>query len=263
MKRLIIASAVAALVGCSTTSVPLNTVTSPTPAVTKDQTIAAAGKVDSPLTIDLPSWYIKPPASTDDYIWFAGTGYSSDLAMSREKAVLDSQMKLADTINGAMNAMVKQQKSDNAGSVVTDKTSITVKKIIANTVMTGYRIEDSRVLCENRNYRTFVLVRYPIGDANRLLKDRLQRESQSNDSDEALQRELDREVAPPSKSRTIGALTPAPSIQVTPAPVVQLAPSATTVAPVNLLQTNNAEYNQRRADALQKPGAVVMHTTIN
>jgi hypothetical protein len=159
-----------------------------------------------------------------------------------------------------MNAMVKQQKSDNAGSVVTDKTSITVKKIIANTVMTGYRIEDSRVLSENRNYRTFILVRYPIGDANRLLKDRLQRESQSNDSDEALQRELDREVAPPSKSKTIGALTPAPTIQVT--PVAQLAPSATTVASVNLLQTNNAEYNQRRAEALQKPNAVVFQETI-
>lgn len=259
MKRLIIAGAVAALVGCSSTSVPLNTISSPTPPVTKDQTIAAAGKVDSPLTIDLPSWYIKPPAATDDYIWFAGTGYSSDLAMSREKAVLDSQMKLADTINGAMNAMVKQQKSDNAGSVVTDKTSITVKKIIANTVMTGYRIEDSRVLSENRNYRTFILVRYPIGDANRLLKDRLQRESQSNDSDEALQRELDREVQPQPKARPIGALTPAPAIQLPPVPVAQPSSAVTTI---NLLPVDNEEYKARRDAALQKPGAVIGQTTL-
>lgn len=251
MKRLIIASAVAALVGCSTTSVPLNTVTSPTPAVTKDQTISAAGKVDSPLTIDLPSWYIKPPASTDDYIWFAGTGYSSDLAMSREKAVLDSQMKLADTLNGAMNAMVKQQKSDNAGSVVTDKTSLTVKKIIANTVMTGYRIEDARVVSENRNYRTFILVRYPIGDANRLLKDRLQQQSQSNDSDEALQRELDRETQPQVRPRQVSQVAP-----------VQTAEPTSAVTTINLLPVDNEEYKARRDAALQKPGAVIGQTTL-
>ena len=257
MKRLIIAGAVAALVGCSTT-VPLNNtaaIPSPTPPVTKDQTIAAAGKVDSPLTIDLPSWYIKPPAATDDYIWFAGTGYSSDLAMSREKAVLDSQMKLADTLNGALNAMVKQQKSDNAGSVVTDKTSLTVKKIIANTVMTGYRIEDARVVSENRNYRTFILVRYPVGDANRLLKDRLQQQSQSNDSDEALQRELDRETQPQTKSRPVSQAAPAPVV----APIAETTSAVTTV---NLLPVDNEEYKARRDAALQKPGAVIGQVTI-
>ena len=256
MKRLIIAGAVAALVGCSSTSVPLNTVSSPTPPVTKDQTIAAAGKVDSPLTIDLPSWYIKPPAATDDYIWFAGTGYSSDLAMSREKAVLDSQMKLADTLNGALNAMVKQQKSDNAGSVVTDKTSITIKKVIANTMMTGHRIEDARVVSENRNYRTFILVRYPVGDANRLLKDKLQQQSQSNDSDEALQHELDREVQPQVKSRPVSQAAPAPA----PVPVVAAPSSAVTT--VNLLPVDNEEYKARRDAALQKPGAVIGQVTI-
>jgi hypothetical protein len=262
MKRLIIASAVAALVGCSTTSVPLNTVTSPTPAVTKDQTISAAGKVDSPLTIDLPSWYIKPPASTDDYIWFAGTGYSSDLAMSREKALLDSQMKMADTLNGVLNAMVKQQKSDNAGSVVTDKTSVTVKKIIANTVMTGHRIEDARVVSENRSYRTFILVRYPVGDANRLLKAQQQQKSQNNDSDEALQRELDREIQPQAKSSPVSQVAPAPVV-VAPAPVVAPVAQATSaVTTVNLLPVDNEEYKARRDAALQKPGAVIGQVTI-
>jgi hypothetical protein len=256
MKRLIIAGAVlAVLAGCSTIQPQASApIPSPTPTVTKDQTIAATGKVDSPLTIDLPNWYIKPPAASDDYIYFAGTGYSSDLAMSREKAVLDSQMKLADTLNGALNAMVKQQKSDNAGSVVIDKTSLTVKKIIANTVMTGYRIEDTRVVSENRNYRTFVLVRYPIGDANRLLKDRLQQESQSNDLDDALQHELDRETQPQVKSRPVS--------QTAPAVPVAAAPSPSAVTTVNLLPVDNEEYKARRDAALQKPGAVIGQVTI-
>jgi len=203
MKRLIIASVVAAsLAGCAATGDRHQKAAAPAPipvaapVVPKDQTLPIAGKGEGQITIDIPQWYLKPPAATDDYIYFSGTGYSSDLAMSREKALLDSQVKLADTINGAMNAMIKQQKSDNAGSLINDKTSVTVKKIIANTILTGYRIEDTKIVGENRSYRTFVLVRYPIGTTNTLLKERLQRESQHDDSDQTLQDELAREVAP-------------------------------------------------------------------
>ena len=161
--------------------------------------------------------------------------------MSREKALLDSQMKLADTLNGAMNAMIKQQKSDSTGSVVSDKTSITVKKVIANTVMTGYMIEDTKILSENRNYRTFILVRYPIGDANRLLKSQLQqKQSLNTSSDDSLQKELDKEVEFKAEVRPISQ-----------AKVTE-----------QLLAVDNTEYNQRRADTLQKPGAVVMHETV-
>ena len=279
MKRLIITSGiVVALAGCSSLGLGTKTAeVSPTPPVTKDQTIPAAGKLDSPLTIDLPSWYIKPPSGTDDHLWFAGTGYSSDLSMSREKAILDSQMKLADTINGSMNAMIKQQKSDNSGSLFTDKTSITIKKIIANTIMTGYRIEDSRVISENRHYRTFILVRYPVGDANRLLKDKLQQESQNNSSDDALQKELGREIAtPPVKAKTSSVVAPdqlPDTVSVTSDPGPGPSPTAyqfvslpTPAEPlpvaVALLQTNNKEYIKRRAEALQKPGAIVMHETL-
>ena len=159
--------------------------------------------------------------------------------MSREKALLDSQMKLADTLNGAMNAMIKQQKSDSTGSVISDKTSITIKKVIANTVMTGYMIEDSKILSENRNYRTFILVRYPIGDANRLLKAQIQQKQSMNTStDDSLQKELDKEVESKSEKQV------------------------SSVARVDLVASDNPEYVQRRAEALQKPGAVVLHETV-
>lgn len=198
MKRLIVLAAVTAvLAGCSTaqTRTAETPLPSPTPAVTKDQTLAAAGKVDAPMTIDLPSWYIKAPASTEDYVYLSGTGVSSDLSMSHQKALLDAQLKLADKINGVLNALVKSNKDDTAGTVNSDRTSITIKKVITDTAITGYHIEDSRVLTENRGYRTFVLVRYPVGDANRMLKEKLQRENQLNQtSEEAAQRELEQEI---------------------------------------------------------------------
>ncbi|MEI6420734.1 MAG: hypothetical protein WCP55_00835 [Lentisphaerota bacterium] len=238
MKHLIIVGAVVTLIaGCSSTG----------PVAGKDQTIQTAGNV----AINMPGWYVKPPAPTEDNMWFVGTATSSDLAMSREKALLDAQLKLADTLNGVANALIKQQKNDNAGSVVNDKTSITVKKVIANTSLTGYTIEDTTILPENRNYRTFVLLRYPLGDTNRLLKEKLQRENQNVSGDEANQRELDKEIAP--RPVTVTPLSGASVSVVTPEGTSTL----------NLMSVENAEYKARRAEALQKPGAVVGQTSVN
>ena len=145
---------------------------------------------------------------------------------------------------------------------------MTVKKLIANTSVTGYHIEDSKIMSENRNYRTFVLIRYPMGDANRLLKDKLQRENQNLDSDEAAQRELDRELdaqKPRPAARTKPVPAPAPVVE----PVSQAAPVTVTPVPtpvvgantVKPLDVDNAEYKARRADALAR-GATIEQITI-
>ena len=282
MKRLIIAGAIASvLTGCSSLSTKKaesEPLPSPTPAVTKDQTVAAQGKIDAPQTIDLPAWYIKAPASTDDYVFIAGTGYSNDLAMSREKALLDAQLKLADKINGMMNAVIKQHKTDTDGTVGVDKTSVTVKKVIMDTALTGYHIEDSRITTENRSYRTFMLLRYPIGDANRLLKSRQQREDQLRDNDEAAQRDLEKELDNLRKPKAVTK----PKVETEPvslAPVVEVRPLALAentqrVSPLsmsqvaaiekqyNLTEVSDPALRQRRAQAMLKPGAFVERITV-
>lgn len=178
-------------------------VTSPTPPVTKDVTVNVQGKVAAPATIDIPAWYIKAPASTDDYVFITGTGVSSDLSMSRSIALLDAQTQLAEKINGMISGMTNQTKKDDNGQVGDNRTSQTVKKLIIDTAITGYHLEDSRVMAENRNYRTFVLVRYPIGDANRLLKDKTQRDRQNGQTREDVDRSLD-ELEREIKSRRRG-----------------------------------------------------------
>lgn len=284
MKRLIIAGTIATiLAGCSsmnTKKAESQPIPSPTPAVTKDQTVAAQGKVDAPQTIDLPAWYIKAPASTDDYVFIAGTGYSNDLAMSREKALLDAQMKLADKINGMMNAVVKQHKTDSDGTVGVDKTSITIKKVIMDTALTGYHIEDSKIQTENRSYRTFVLLRYPIGDANRLLKARQQREDQLRDTDEAAQRELEKELESlrKPKAQTAPVKSKAEAEPVSLAPEVETRPVQTAAVPkpaalstaeisaiekqYGLQDISDPALRQRRAQAMLKPGAFVERMTV-
>jgi len=240
MKRLLISAVViASLAGCS--SNPFKKSEQPvsvTPPVKEAQTVAAPGKVDSPMTIDIPPWYIKAPTSTDEYFFVTGTGVSTDLSMSRTKAMLDAQTQLADKLNGMIDAVVRQSKKDSSGTVTSDYTSSAIKKRIIETSITGHTLEDSKVQAENRGYRTFVLVRYPIGDANRLMKERLQRENQRQDSDDTVDKEL---------------------LKATPVPTTTSKPEA---GQLKLLNVDNEEYKKRRDEALKKPGAVVGQITV-
>lgn len=276
MKRIIAISAVSViLTACN--SAPKRAeappIPSPTPAVTKDVTVPVQGKVDAPPTLDIPAWYIKAPASTDDYVFVTGTAVSSDLAMSRTKALLDAQVQLADKINGMLNAITKQTRKDDSGQVGIDRTSQTVKKLIIDTALTGYHLEDSRVMSENRNYRTFVLVRYPLGDANRLLKDKLQRERQDKDDVDNALDELEREIKSrknkPASSATIeDKQSQAENVDTVLAnadPVTKpltMEEVAAIEKRYNLTDVKNPELRRRRAEAMLKPGAFVERYTV-
>jgi hypothetical protein len=231
-----------AMVGCSSTATKKSEVIpSPTPAVTQPQTVAAPGKIDVPKTIDIPPWYIKAPDSTDEYVFVTGTAASTDLAMSRAKAMLDAQYQLASKINGMIDAVMRQSKKDNSGTVGTDYTSLTIKKTIEQTYLTGYHLEDTRIQPENRGYRTFVLIRYPLGDANQLLREKNLRTFQQQSLDATIDKEL-------GKSSVMPVIV---------SPVADARPTE-----IKLLDVDNAEYKKRRDEALQKPGAVIGQTTL-
>jgi len=240
------------LAGCSSTSLRKSNeqaaIPSPTPAVTKDLTIEAEGRVPKSMTIDIPSWYIKAPASTDEFVFVTGTGVSSNLSMSRSKAMLDAQAQLASKINGVIDGTTRQSQKDNAGDVTEDYTSQMIRKRIVETSIAGHHLEDSRVVAENKSYRTFVLVRYPVGKANQFLKKNNSGNSQNIDA--AIDRELG--VAPAATQSPSATVTPVPATTVTPVPLSQ----------IKMLDVDNAEYRQRRAEALQKPGAVIGQITL-
>jgi hypothetical protein len=243
--------ATAILAGCSTTKPAETKISSPTPPVKEVQVLAAPGKIEAPLTIDVPPWYIKAPASTDEYMFITGTGLSSDLSMSRAKALLDAQHQLASKLNGVIDAATRQQRKDTAGTVNSDYTSLTIRKNIIETSITGHHLEDSKIQAENRGYRTFVLVRYPVGDANKLLRQQEQKDSKKQDEDAMIDKELGK-----SQSKVVSVVVPDAKI------AVAVEPKAVPISELKLMEVDNEEYKKRRAEALQKPGAIVGNITL-
>ena len=251
MKKLLSVTLItsAILAGCSTTKTVETKIPSPTPPVKEAQVLAAPGKIEATLTIDVPPWYIKAPASTDEYMFVTGTGLSSDLSMSRAKAMLDAQHQLASKLNGVIDAATRQQRKDTAGTVNSDYTSVTIRKNIIETSITGHHLEDSKIQAENRGYRTFVLVRYPVGDANKLLREQEQRDSKKQDEDAMIDKELGK-----SQSKVVSVVVPE-------AKPVAVESKAVPISELKLMEVDNEEYKKRRAEALQKPGAVVGNVT--
>jgi len=252
MKKLLSVTLItsAILAGCSTTKPAETQISSPTPPVKETQVLAAPGKIEAPLTIDVPPWYIKAPASTDEYMFITGTGISSDLSMSRAKALLDAQHQLASKLSGVIDAATRQQRKDTAGTVNSDYTSITIRKNIIETSITGHHLEDSKVQAENRGYRTFVLVRYPVGDANKLLRQQEQKDSKKQDEDAMIDKELGK-----SQSKVVSVVVPETKT------AVAVESKAVPISELKLMEVDNEEYKKRRAEALQKPGAVVGNVT--
>ena len=255
MKKLLSVTLItsAILAGCSTTKPAETQISSPTPPVKETQVLAAPGKIEAPLTIDVPPWYIKAPASTDEYMFITGTGISSDLSMSRAKALLDAQHQLASKLSGVIDAATRQQRKDTAGTVNNDYTSITIRKNIIETSITGHHLEDSKIQAENRGYRTFVLVRYPVGDANKLLRQQEQKDSKKQDEDAMIDKELGK-----SQSKVVSVVVP----QALPPAATVVETRPVPVSELKLMEVDNEEYKKRRAEALQKPGAVVGNITL-
>jgi hypothetical protein len=123
---------------------------------------------------------------------------------------------------------------------------------------------DSQATFDGRVYRVYVLLRYPLAQNNTLRKERegaqgkreadlraaraqqdLERETQRQRSEaEAADRRLKEEIGPRSDA-------PVPASTVN-----------TTDGPVKLLDVDNAEYRQKRTEALAKPGAVIGQTVV-
>jgi hypothetical protein len=230
--------------------------------------------VQSP-EIVAPEWMDNPPKGDKNNLYVTGTADSVNYGSSRQKALLDAQMHLGDKVNGELNAMVQQYKNDVGNSYI-ENTTTNIKKLIAETDLSGYNVEKISTIKIDGKFQTFVLLHYPIGDANEVLKQKLaikqQRESVmraaqgqidlSREMDRKAQREMARDrrtqeiVAPDTLDKGESVVTP-----VTVEKVGVVNPDESK-SELNLMPVDNAEYKQKRAEALQKPGAVVGQVTV-
>lgn len=129
-------------------------------------------------TVDeLPSWFLNLPKD-EHSVFAAGTATSPDLQLAMDKGTLNAKRTLADRINGLLSSKMKEFVTESGQGedtfVLTEVERVTTN-LITEVNVAGYSQEDAKVLPQGNKYRAYVLLRYPVGKANRILVDQVKK----------------------------------------------------------------------------------------
>lgn len=209
-----------------------------------------------------PAWFVQLPENTNEMVFAAATASSVDEQMAYTKARMFAEQKLIEQTRSVIRSQTKSYRNDTGNAMVESFETVVRKN--ANGELIGAQRVDSQVTFDGRQYKVYVLLRLPLGEANKLAQERqakkLQQEAElrgaraQQDLDRAVETEKqEQEKANQNLRKEIGprAESTVPTVVV---PTAQ--------GEVKLMDVDNAEYKKRREEALEKPGAVIGQTII-
>ena len=130
-----------------------------------------------------PEWFFEVPVS-ENAIYTAGTSTSPDLQLAIDKGLLNAKRSLADRLNSLISAKTKLFKKETGQyeqtTTVKEGEQATIN-LISEVNVAGYTATKIIALKQNTQYRTFVLLEYPIGKLNRVQLETL-RQQQDRES---------------------------------------------------------------------------------
>jgi hypothetical protein len=237
MKKLIIATAVASvLTACGTSGTNYSAQYSNQNPVQSSQ-MAAAIK-------EAPEWMSKLPKAAG-YVFENGTATSTDFGFADIKAKTIAYSKICTSAGGKVRSQTKLYRADN-GDAGTESSEMAVRSMCADVDISGVETVEMKHVAEGNRIRTYVLVALSLnGNANKNIK-RSAKEA-FKELDDVVREQNGVEVTPvaPVKGQEVSVVRP-----------------DGTTSTLNLMPVENAEYKARRAEALQKPGAVVGQVTL-
>ena len=146
-----------------------------------------------------PSWYIQPPVDANA-IYAAGTETSLDMQMSMDMAVLSAKRALASQINNRLSSKMKDfamQVGAGDDVQVTKEIERVTTNVITEVNLSGFTREKSELIPQGKGYRTYVLLRYPLGESNRMIVDQMKKSAvleakmRASDAFQELEREIE------------------------------------------------------------------------
>lgn len=195
-----------------------------------------------------PVWMSRLPKAPG-YIFENGTATSADFGFADIKAKTMAYAKICTAAGGKIRQQTKIFRSDS-GDASVDQSEMAIRSMCADVDITGVETVEMKHVSEGNRIRTYVLVALPLGDKNVL---KSTRDAQTR-APEAF-KELDDVTTGKKPVPT----SPAPA---QPTDAVNVVKPDGSVSTLDLLPVDNAEYRARRAEAIQKPGAVVGRTSV-
>jgi hypothetical protein len=206
--------------------------------------------------VQAPSWFVKLPEDTADMMFAAGTATSVDEQMAYTKARMFAEQKLVEQMTASVRSLVKSHRTDT-GDALIERFENTVQKS-SNGELIGAQRVDSQVTHDGRVYKVYVLIRYPLGENNILRREREAVKARKESELRAARAHQDLERNAQQEQEAQDRADQKLRDEVGPRPEAV----KTNEGELKLLDVDNAEYRQKREDALKKPGAVVGQVTV-
>jgi hypothetical protein len=191
-----------------------------------------------------PEWMTRLPKS-ENAIYQSADESGASMSSAKMFAEAKAYAKICTAAGGKVRSQTKFFETDN-GSSSSRGSEIAIRSLCPDVDITGVQTVETVFLREGSRVRAMVLVALPIGSANVL---KSQKEAQQR-APEAF-KELD--------SLTEGTR---PQSSIKPSDTIGVVRSDGSTENIGLVQVENEEYKRRRAEALQKPGAVVGQYTV-
>ncbi len=200
MKKSIIAIiSVMYLISCQSSKNPINT-TLPEDYEADEEKIVAQKKIEMNTSVEeIPEWFLEEDEQ-GNLLTAKATATSSDLQMSLEKAMITAKREIASKIEEIISSKTKQFLKDtgkNENSKSFDETTITSISRIDNVELSGLKVSNKKIVNLGTKYRSYVMIVYPVGDANKILVNKINKEEELKlrlESSEAF-KELEKEIA--------------------------------------------------------------------
>lgn len=222
--------------------------------------------------VTAPAWFNQLPEDTPDMLFSAGTSTSIDEQMAYDKARLQAERKLVEMMTGRIKSLTKSQRTDTGDSMI-ESMSVTVQKFAEGDLIGAQRV-DSQSTFDGQRYKVYVLVRLPLAENNSLRKEREanQVRKEANQRGARAHQELEKastvrknesDAADQKMKQELGPISES-SNKVTSVVVGNPIETVKTgSSELKLLDVDNAEYRQKRAETLAKPNAVIGQMTIS
>ena len=140
---------------------------------------------------DIPDWCLNIPSS-NSALYACGSGNSSNLNMSRTRANLDAKRQLADMIDSEISSRMKDFLSSvgtGSNEQIKQQSEIITKNVTIEAKLAGYKQVQAEAQNIGSKYQIYVLLEYPIGQANQALVNQIKQNealSTQEAADEAL-----------------------------------------------------------------------------
>lgn len=123
-----------------------------------------------------PSWYLSPPDS--DGTGFYGVGYSKSKNMGHalKAARLQAEFALAKMYRQELSGSERAFERGNSEGDVVTQTTFLIDKIVDAVPVVGYSVIEQKMTPVNGVYETFVLLKLPYDEFNKVLQSQRERE---------------------------------------------------------------------------------------